>query len=331
MKPIVTLNPKLQSLEEVTRLPHSGIHHFRCNLGRHRAEDYLPLIVALRREDSQAWVFVDLPGRKGRIQDGAPRSLCRGEPVVLLLSSPTAALNDRIRVQGTFLRRSIATGMRLEIIGSHGAVALTVCSVEGSEVCCSADSDGSIQLGDGVVCRAIFQGSEPHFTEEDLIAIGESSELRPDCISVSFCENAESAAELRKLADQYLGYVPLIGCKIETPIGVRRAPEIADAADLMIVGRGDLALWYSRTNIERVVQHVVDSIVGPELVVATGYFSQLVERSVSSPSGPGSDFAALPADRLSYIICDETAFAPNWLEIAEFAVQACAKATSIDE
>jgi pyruvate kinase len=184
-------------------------------------------------------IMADLPGPKMRIGDFAaePVELKPGDPFTLTTDE---VVGDERRVSVSFaaLPAQVLPG---EIIFlNDGYIQLEVTGVKGKEVLCTVRVGGELRSRKGLNLPGIDLGISA-FTGRDRECLRFALENGVDIVSQSFVERASDIEAVRKAATD-LGCQPFIIAKIERAGALNRIDEIIEAADGIMIARGDLGV-----------------------------------------------------------------------------------------
>ncbi len=242
-KIICTIGPASESVDVMERLLEAGMSVARLNFSHGSFERHAAVIRNLRlaavRTQRRLAIMADLPGPKMRIGD------LKEEPVLLqpgqAFSLTTETLiGDETRTSVSFdrLPRVVKTGDTLFL--NDGVIQLEVRAVEGNTVHCRVVVGGELRSRKGLNLPGIDLGISA-FTERDHACLKFSIENGVDAVSQSFVEKAEDIEDVRRAAAA-MGRVPLIIAKIERSRALERIDEIIEAADGIMIARGDLGV-----------------------------------------------------------------------------------------
>lgn len=184
-------------------------------------------------------LMADLPGPKMRIGKLA------NEPVELRAGSFFTLTTESIvgnveRVSTSFERlpHSVKMGDRLFL--NDGYIQLKVTAVENNEVHCRVLVGGELRSNKGLNLPGINLGIGA-FTHRDRECLAFALEAGVDAISQSFVESAADVHAVRRAALE-LGYQPFIIAKVERSNALHHIDDIIDAADGIMIARGDLGV-----------------------------------------------------------------------------------------
>jgi pyruvate kinase len=136
------------------------------------------------------------------------------------------------------LPRAVAAGDAIFL--NDGFVQLRVTQVAEPEVRCIVTAGGELSSRKGVNLPGADLGISA-FTERDRECLTFALEAGVDLVSQSFVSGTEDLEAVRE-AGRALGHEPFVIAKIERAIACERREEIVDAADGIMVARGDLGV-----------------------------------------------------------------------------------------
>jgi pyruvate kinase len=242
-KIVATIGPASRSPEVLERLIGAGVDVMRLNFahgtpGEH-AETADWIRDAARRAGREVAILGDVPGPKLRLGPvaGGVAELGRGSRVIL---TPTP-------VEGTSERLSVAWQGLAELVDegdicylADGAVRLRVDEVTDGEVVTRVEVGGSVASRQGINLPNVTV-SLPAVSEEDISLIDAGVEMGLDYLALSFVRRREDLEPVREHLRTRDAEIPLIA-KIEKPQAAANAEEIVDAADGIMIARGDLGI-----------------------------------------------------------------------------------------
>lgn len=127
------------------------------------------------------------------------------------------------------------------ILIDDGLIELSVEKTEGEDIICHVKNDGVVSDHKGINIPGIHLNL-PYMSVKDKEDIIFGIENDIDFVAASFVRNAGDVKEVRKLLDENGGGSIKIIAKIENREGVDNIDEIIDAADGIMVARGDMGV-----------------------------------------------------------------------------------------
>ncbi|MBI4696722.1 MAG: pyruvate kinase [Gammaproteobacteria bacterium] len=242
-KIVATLGPASSGAPAIRALIEAGVDVFRVNMS-HGSQDGHAAVIATIRSEARALgrhtaILADLCGpkiRMGRFAGGRVELLAGAEVLVTTRDVPGDA--TIIPSQYADLAADVRAGDR--ILLNDGAVELRVETVDGTDVRCRVIAGGPIGDHKGINLPGVAV-SAPSLTDKDLRDAEFALAQEVDFIALSFVRTAEDVRTLRRLVDASTRR-PGIVAKIEKPEALRNSAAIVDAADAIMVARGDLGV-----------------------------------------------------------------------------------------
>ncbi|MCG3202679.1 MAG: Pyruvate kinase [Gammaproteobacteria bacterium] len=249
-KIVATLGPSSSDRETITRLLCAGANVIRLNMShgdhaahRMRYETVRSVAAGLGQHIA---VFADLCGpkiRTGRFAGGQIR-LDAGS-CITVTTRDVIGESGLVPSQYESLAHDVAPGDRIML--DDGALELRVEQVDGTEIRCKVIHGGTLRDHKGINLPGV-NVSAPSLTEKDRADAAFALALGVDFIALSFVRAPEDVHALRDLIAGEGGEAGIIA-KIERPEALRNASAIIEAADAIMVARGDLGV---ELNLEQV-------------------------------------------------------------------------------
>lgn len=271
-KIVATIGPASRSPEMLSRLIQAGMNVARLNFSHSGFEEHAEVIERIRAVardlGRRVAIMADLPGPKMRLGkiDPEPIELEPGAPFILTTED---VVGDSSKVSMTFeqLPEVVKAGDRLFL--NDGLSQLIVDHVEGNDVHCIVAVGGELRSRKGLNLPRINLGISA-FTEHDRACLKFALEHGVDAVSQSFVESAKDIEAVRSAARE-MGYDPFVIAKIERTEAVDRYDEILDAADGIMVARGDLGVEIPIEEIAIVQKQLIAraNLAGKPVITAT--------------------------------------------------------------
>lgn len=244
-KIVATLGPATDSPKIIDKMIQAGVDVVRVNFSHDDGERHKERAEQVRNRarahGRQVGVLADLQGPKIRIarfRDGAIH-LNEGEQFTLDATHP-ANDGDQQRVGLTYkaLPNDVSRGDSLLL--DDGGIVLWVEHVEGMEIRCKVTIGGKLSDSKGIN-RQGGGLSAPALTEKDRADIKLAAEMQADYVAISFPRNADDVRDARALLREAGGQGAIVA-KIERAEALECLDEIIDAADAIMIARGDLGV-----------------------------------------------------------------------------------------
>jgi pyruvate kinase len=242
-KLVCTIGPASDSPAMLEKIILAGMNVARLNFSHGDFDSHQKTIAniraASRKTGRRVAIMADLPGPKMRIGEIAdePIKLTSGNSFTL---TPKEVIGDVDRVSVSFPRLSEAVKPGDKLFLNDGYVELEVTQVEGTEVHCMIVVGGSLRSRKGLNLPGIDLGISA-FTDRDHECLQFAMENGVDAVSQSFVEHGADIEAVRRAAHK-LGHDPFIIAKIERAGARKYLTEILQAADGIMIARGDLGV-----------------------------------------------------------------------------------------
>ncbi len=242
-KIVCTIGPASESPEVMEKMIRAGMNVARLNFSHGSFDSHRAVVRHLRSAASAAGrrvaIMGDLSGPKMRIgmlvQE--PVDLMPGDTFVLTTAD---IVGDAGRVSVTFKKLPQAVKPGDTLFLNDGIIQIDVAAVKGDEVSCKVIVGGELRSRKGLNLPGINLGISA-FTERDHECLKFAAEEGIDAVSQSFVETGADIRAVRQAADA-LGYHPFIIAKIERSNALDHMDDILEAADGIMIARGDLGV-----------------------------------------------------------------------------------------
>jgi pyruvate kinase len=271
-KIVATIGPASDSPAVMEAMLRDGMTIARLNFSHGDFDGHRRVIANLRRAAAAVGrpvaILADLPGPKMRIGAiaGEPVELRAGDPFTLTTEAITG---DARRVSVSFheLPGAVRPGNTLFL--ADGAIQLEVTAVEGHEVICKVEVGGELRSRKGLNLPGINLGIRA-FTDRDRECLAFAMEEGVDAVSQSFVESAADIEAVREAAAAS-GHAPFVIAKLERSRALDNLEAILDAADGVMVARGDLGVEIPIEQIAIAQKHILRqaNLRGKPVITAT--------------------------------------------------------------
>lgn len=279
---VATVGPASRDPEKLEALLDAGVNVFRLNMSHGTHEQHREVIGRVREISARLGRHVtllgDLCGPKIRVGHfaGGEMILVSGQKVTVTTRDVPGG-DGLIPSQYAALANDVRAGNR--ILLDDGLIELRVERVEGTEVGCVVVHGGRLKDKKGMNLPGVPL-STPALTQRDrqdarfLLAEG------VDWLALSFVRRPADIADLRKEIESAGQSTPIIA-KIEKPEAVEALAGILEAADGVMVARGDLGVEIPLENVPIIQADLVEQArhAAKPVIVAT----QMLESMVTQP------------------------------------------------
>jgi len=248
---IATLGPASRDLLTLKRIVREGVTVIRLNFSHGSLaihEENIQRIRAIEKElGRHIAVLQDLPGpkiRTGPTKDGLPVEAQPGD-LITVTTRPVAGQPGLISTSYKALPHDVKRGHRILI--DDGRIALEVLSTSSRDVKCKVVYGGQIGEHKGINLPGVdLSARNP--TRDDIAFARFGVEHGVDYVALSFVRNAGEVQHLSRYLRKLKADIPIIA-KIERPEAMDDLDGVLDAADGVMVARGDLAVETSSEDV----------------------------------------------------------------------------------
>ena len=279
-KIIATVGPTSRDPAVLTQLIQAGVNVFRLNLSHGDHADHRTAFENIRAAAAglkkHIAVLADLCGPKirvGRFQ-GGHIALEKGQRV-LVTTRDVVGEPGLIPSQYAELPTDVKPSDR--ILLDDGMLELRVETIVGAEITCLVVTGGVLKDRKGMNLPGV-PVSSPSLTEKDRDDARFALDLGVDYLALSFVRRHTDVQDLRVLIEAAGQSTPIIA-KIEKPEALDAIDEILDAADGIMVARGDLGVELEPEAVPIVQQELVTRarLKNKPVIVATQMLESMIE------------------------------------------------------
>jgi pyruvate kinase len=232
----------------------------------------------LSREYKRAvGVIADLQGPKIRIEQFKNGHVQLREGSTFIIDTelpPTSGDEKHVGVSYKNLPRDVRAGDTLLV--DDGRIVLNVREVRAHEVKCEVISGGDLSDSKGIN----FKGgglSASALTDKDKVDLQHAVKTGVDFIAISFVSNADDIVQTRRMLDEMDSKARIIA-KIERSVALDNIDEIIDAADAIMIARGDLGVEIGDASLPPVQKRLIKLARDKDRAVITA--TQMMESMI---------------------------------------------------
>lgn len=287
-KIICTLGPASDSAATVKKLIESGMNIARLNLSHNTLEYHGRLIKTVRAAakaiGEPVAILLDLQGPRIRIGDLGDKivNLKNGQNIILAEEADCSKEKNKKIIPVAFANFSEAVKPDQRVLIADGLIELKVKSVENKKIHCETVNGGLVSSHKGINLPDTSV-KIPSLTDKDKkdLAFGLKNDV--DYIGLSFVSDANDVDELRSLINRSdKNPVPAkIIVKIERKAAIDHIDEIIQAADGVMVARGDLGIELPAEDVPLMQKMIIDKCLhsAKPVIVAT----QMLDSMINNP------------------------------------------------
>ena len=282
-KIICTIGPACDSEDCIRDLMQLGMDVARLNFshGTHaeHARRIRRLRQAARRLKRTICILQDLQGpkiRTGPLKNAKPVLLEKGARITIT-PREVAGTAELISTDFAGLARDLEPGAR--VLLSDGRIELKVLAIRGADVECEIINGGTLAEHQGINLPGTAV-SIPALTEKDKLDLKFGLQQGVDIVALSFVRSADDIRLAQELMSEYGHAVPIVA-KLEKPQAIERLEEILEAANAVMIARGDLGVELPPERVPVIQKRVIQraAIWRKPVITAT----QMLESMIQNP------------------------------------------------
>ncbi len=256
----------------------------RLNFSHGTLQEHTEVVQEIRRLTEMlrmpVAVLQDLPGPKIRIGiiGGGSKLLRKGQKITLTVGKESKEEGaEEIPVDFPQLPQAVAEGDSIYL--ADGAIRLRVLEKEGRKVMCRVIVGGTLLSRKGLNIPNL-RIKLTSLSPKDQEALLQGLKLDVDFVGLSFVEESEELLQAKSLIEKHGGRAAVIA-KIERKQALNRLDAIVDAADGVMVARGDLGVEIGVAKVPAAQKRIIraSNMAGKPVITAT----QLLETMVQNP------------------------------------------------
>lgn len=279
-KIVATVGPSSMSYETILDMIRAGANVMRLNFSHGTHEEKAQAIKWIRKASREygkpVAIFQDLQGPKIRLGDfDGIINVQTGQNLTLAYNADYEK-TGHVPIQYD-LSKKVKRGERLYIY--DGKVRTTVTSVKDGLVHVRVENNGILIKRKGInLPDTDFGGDIITAKDKKDIAFGSTQDL--DYVALSFVQTADDIHSLRKMLRNLGSNLPIIA-KIETVAAVENLEEIVEAADSIMIARGDLAIETMPESVPVIQRKIIG--LGRKLAKPTIVATQMLASMTEMP------------------------------------------------
>ena len=281
-KIICTIGPASESEERLRELMLAGMNVARFNFSHGSHEEHKAKFDRVIKVSSELKLpvatLLDTKGPEIRLKDieGGRTELVSGQKFILT-TEEILGNNEKVTITYKGLKDDINVGTTILI--DDGLIEMVVDEINETDIICSVVNGGPISNHKGVnVPEAAL--SMPYISDVDRSDIMFGCDMDFDFLAASFVRCKEDILEVRKIIEEHGSHMKIIA-KIENMQGIRNLDEILEAADGIMVARGDMGVEIPMEEVPIVQKQMIKKAeaLGKHVITAT----QMLESMIKNP------------------------------------------------
>lgn len=279
-KIVATISDLRASAEDIRPLIEAGVNVVRMNTAHMKPEGITQIVETVRSIDNTIAVLLDTKGPEVRTTtlEGDPelkREYHPGDKVVFMANPEATTNNEVINVNYADFVKDVPAGAK--ILLDDGALVFHVDAKEGDKLFTTCQNLGKLGSRKSVNVPGV-RIDLPSLTEKDRNNLLHSITLNVDFVAHSFVRNRQDIQDIRDILDAHGSQMKIIA-KIENQEGVDNIDEIIDAADGIMIARGDLAIEVPFEAVPRYQRMMIKKCIDAKkpVIVATQMLHTMIE------------------------------------------------------
>jgi pyruvate kinase len=280
-KIICTIGPASNSSEMMEKLAKAGMNIARLNLSH---GDHNTHLLSIRRIRSlnrtlnhPVSVMLDLQGPEIRTGVRSESlNLTKGEEFWVTVVPQQNTEEKSFHIDYRDMVDQLKVGDRITV--DNGLINLQVLQIREQALLCRVLDGGKLGSRKHINLPGI-RVNLPSVTDKDKRDILFGIEHDIDFIALSFVRNADAVLQARKLLEEAGGHHAKLIAKIENQEGVDNFDQILEAADGVMVARGDLGVEVDFADLPVIQREIVKkcTLAGKPVIVATHLLESMIE------------------------------------------------------
>lgn len=288
IKTIATIGPSSSDAATLKSMVEYGVRIFRLNFSHGQAASFSGIVNVIRglehELDIPLTIMGDLGGPKIRIGEveSSPRQISKGETIYLGLPGLQSEYRDRAFLSLDSPKALHGLDLEMLVTISDGTPQFKVTEVIKPDALflLEAQNSGIVSSQKGIT----FPGKAidlPALTDKDRRDLHEGLEIGIDSFALSFVQNKQDIEDLKQEIGTQRGWIPVIA-KLERANAIRNLDSILEAADGIMVARGDLGLESPLSSLPVIQKRIIRACRHAQkpAIVATQMLLSMVQNAL---------------------------------------------------
>lgn len=277
-KIVATISDRRCDVELLQKLFDAGMNVVRLNTAHQDPEGMKRVIDNVRAVSNNIGILVDTKGPEVRTTAcEQPIHFTKGQTVHVIGDPTTLTTPECIAVSYHNFVNDLRVGSHILI--DDGAIGLIVYGKEEDHLVCTVENDATLGARKSVNVPGV-RINLPSLTKKDRANIVFAVENDLDFIAHSFVRSKDDVMDVRQILNEHNSNIRIIA-KIENQEGVDNIDEIIEAADGVMVARGDLGIEVPEQFIPGIQRRLIEKCIRAHkpVIVAT----QMLQSMISNP------------------------------------------------
>lgn len=283
-KIVCTIGPSTDNDDVMRQLMKAGMNVARFNFSHGDHEIHkrrYDQIVRLRDElGLPVATLLDTKGpeiRLKKFKDDKPVEISKGDTFTLT-TREVEGTNEICSVTFANLPKDISVGTHILI--NDGVIEMVAEKITGTDIVCKVIHGGTLSNNKGINVPGA-KLSMPYISDADMNDLEFGAKIGFDFIAASFVRSAADINYLRKFTKSLGWYNPRIIAKIENSEGVENIDEILEAADGIMVARGDMGVEIPFEKIPAIQKEIIKKgyKAGKQVITATQMLESMIKNA----------------------------------------------------
>jgi len=282
-KIICTLGPATEKTGTLRGLLDAGADIFRLNMSHAKHEWVREIIPRIRRiaKEMECAVAILLDTQGPAIRTGELKSNLKLKPGDILEFTVRGAKSEEkysVDVNYEGLVNDISVGD--VVLVDNGVMRLLVLEKKRNRIRCRVLTRGVLGSRRHINLPGV-RVNLPPLTEKDLEDVALGVELKVDFVALSFARKKSDLQELRRVLKKAKSGAQVVA-KIEDQSAVRHIGQMIEAADVVMIARGDLGIECPMEELPIIQRKIVKQClrIGKPVIVATHMLESMIENPV---------------------------------------------------
>ena len=282
-KIICTMGPSTEKPGVLEELMLAGMNVARFNFSHGDHEEQLSRLKALRETRQKLHLpvaaLMDTKGPEIRLKEFAEgKVMLSAGQTFTLTTEDVMGDENRVSISYKNLPKDVTVGTHILI--DDGLIEMQVSSIQGNDILCQVINGGKVSNKKGVNVPNVDLSMEyisPKDYKDIVFAVKEDF----DFIAASFVRTAADVKELRDILHEHGGDAIKIIAKIENNQGIQNIDEIIEAADGIMVARGDMGVEIPMEDVPVIQKMIIKKAYNAGKVVVTA--TQMLDSMMTHP------------------------------------------------